>query len=82
MNAPTFTASEFRERIARIINGAGPQLARAAHPCVVRSPSDRGFYPPSVESELARLEARFELETDEGGTAREKALAIWKVGRK
>jgi len=33
----------------------------------------------NIDSELERIEARYELESDEGGTAREKAIEIYNL---
>jgi hypothetical protein len=75
--------ANFREHIAIImrVSPAQPSTARRAPRELVRTAADRGYYPPRIEAELARLESRWELESDEGGTAREKAIAIWNVGR-
>jgi hypothetical protein len=46
--SPTMSNAEFKDRI-RAICGPAPKAER---PCV-RTPEDRGYYPPSSEEQLA-----------------------------
>jgi len=48
-NYPTFTVDEFKDRIRSILGlpSSGTQGAAKSHPCVVRKPTDPGYYPPA-----------------------------------
>jgi hypothetical protein len=47
---PVESVADFRARIAALVRGSSntelPPVRRS-HPCVVRRPTDRGYYPPT-----------------------------------